>query len=619
MLGSVIKKLKNLTVFFKNRKRFIFERLSQDNFSKNLLGFMFRNSKWFNYLKVNINKLPIQKVKKTLSNVFLFIFLFLTVVTLLENTTYTSLLHYLLQIKYLFAVLWTTLQVLPLSIFNTIIRLKDRVNEYWVFYSQKYSRTRTVGTQVCESDFSDLIDSVKSLKSDPFSPTPDSNSSEELNPNITPDRLDYQIKRIVEVLVILKRMYQVVETLSKFAHGDSVRSLKILTQRDYPGSYLVSVSNADLKIIEMMLNIKRLELGMESDMKYKWELRNVTDVMLDSRYLPIQMCIEAGLEDIVINILTSSEYEEINSTSDTSESNSVSKVIEDSMNSTKTQRVLSKNTILHNQSIKSMNWVTSTKKLLTDFANAFDATRNNIWVANNLTQNSNMINFVQNIKNIYGDYNTSGKKQSEQEVLRNYSHNNLSPNIDFIKHYEESFFWIVKQMSYLGSLDAELYRLNVQLNKVVAELDADVLMYIYLISKLNNIQMFLKDESLLDCVGDEFKQLARDTFYQSANKELFTKDMLASMNEIINGKSSADSRPYFYKLSTYDLLYDTESFPEVQDFATDWEETKKFIKEQPSPCPHAYDIVEREYVKDCYRLFVLITRLIEFNNKNKKS
>ena len=76
MLGSVInviKKLKNLTVFFKNRKRFIFERLSQDNFSKNLLGFMFRNSKWFNYLKVNINKLPIKKVKKTLSNVFLFI------------------------------------------------------------------------------------------------------------------------------------------------------------------------------------------------------------------------------------------------------------------------------------------------------------------------------------------------------------------------------------------------------------------------------------------------------------------------------------------------------------------------------------------------------------------
>ena len=47
------------------------------------------------------------------------------------------------------------------------------------------------------------------------------------------------------------------------------------------------------------------------------------------------------------------------------------------------------------------------------------------------------------------------------------------------------------------------------------------------------------------------------------------RQILASMNEIINGKSSADSKPYFYKLSDYDLLYDTESFPEVQDFATD--------------------------------------------------
>ncbi len=460
---------------------------------------------------------------------------------------------------------------------------------------------------------------MKSLKSKCLAYTPSSNSSTELNSDTTPDSLDYQIQRGVQVLIFLKRVYQLRETLSKLDHGESVRSLKILTKRDSTGSYLVDASNADLKIIEMLLNIKRLELGMKNDMKYKWELRNVTDVMLDPRYLPIQMCREAGLDDIVINILTSSEYEDINSTSDTSESNSVSKVVESSTNLTKTQRVLSKNTILHNQSIKSMNWVTSTKKLLIDFANAFDATRNNIWVANNLTKNSNMINFVQNIKNIYGDYNTSDKKQSEQEILRNHSHNNLSSNIDFIKHYEESFFWIVRQMSFLGSLDAELTKLSVQLNKIVDELDTNVLMYIYLISKLNNVHTFLKDESLLDGLGDEFKQVARDTFYQSANKELFTKDMLASMNEIINGKSSADSKPYFYKLSDYDLLYDTESFPEVQDFATDWEETKKFIKKQPSPCPHVYDLVEREYVKDCYRLFVFIAKLMEFNNKNKKN
>jgi hypothetical protein len=79
------------------------------------------------------------------------------------------------------------------------------------------------------------------------------------------------------------------------------------------------------------------------------------DVMLDPSYLPMQMCKEAGLDGTVINILSSSEYEEINPTSNTSESNSTSKVLEDSTNLIKTQRVLSKNTILHNQSIKSMN------------------------------------------------------------------------------------------------------------------------------------------------------------------------------------------------------------------------------------------------------------------------
>jgi hypothetical protein len=77
--------------------------------------------------------------------------------------------------------------------------------------------------------------------------------------------------------------------------------------------------------------------------------------MLDPGYLPIQMCKEAGLDEAIISILTSSEYEEINPASDTPEANTVNTVIEDSTNITKTQRVLSKNTILHNQSIKTMN------------------------------------------------------------------------------------------------------------------------------------------------------------------------------------------------------------------------------------------------------------------------
>jgi hypothetical protein len=77
--------------------------------------------------------------------------------------------------------------------------------------------------------------------------------------------------------------------------------------------------------------------------------------MLDPTYLPIQMCKEAGLDDRIITILTSSEYEDITPSLNTPEINSVSKIAEDSANLTKTQRVLSKNTILHNQSVKSMN------------------------------------------------------------------------------------------------------------------------------------------------------------------------------------------------------------------------------------------------------------------------
>jgi hypothetical protein len=88
-----------------------------------------------------------------------------------------------------------------------------------------------------------------------------------------------------------------------------------------------------------------------------------------------------------------------------------------------------------------------------------------------------------------------------------------------------------------------------------------------LFAKLNNVYMFLKDESLLDDIDEGYRQLARDIFYQSPNKELFTRENLIMMSEIINNKTDADSRPYFFKLSTYDMLYET--FPEVQDFTTD--------------------------------------------------
>jgi hypothetical protein len=83
------------------------------------------------------------------------------------------------------------------------------------------------------------------------------------------DTLDEEISRSVEVLLLLKRFYQLKASLGKLDHSDSVRSLKILTKRESPGSFLVHAANADLKVVEMMLNVRRLELNMYNDMKYK--------------------------------------------------------------------------------------------------------------------------------------------------------------------------------------------------------------------------------------------------------------------------------------------------------------------------------------------------------------
>jgi hypothetical protein len=86
---------------------------------------------------------------------------------------------------------------------------------------------------------------------------------------VNTDNLDDQISRSVEVLLLLKRFYQLKASLGKLDHSESVRSLKILTKRESLGSFLVHAANADLKVVEIMLNVKRLELHMYNDMKYK--------------------------------------------------------------------------------------------------------------------------------------------------------------------------------------------------------------------------------------------------------------------------------------------------------------------------------------------------------------
>lgn len=608
MLLRILQKLKLVAPFFRNRRRFLFERLSQESFSKSILGFTFRNSKWYNYFKTNINKLPLQNIKRAVSTIFLALFLILLVNTLLENITYGLLANLIIQIKSLAVLLVATLQILPNSILALFTKLWEYILSRWLAY------TDSLSPKLLVLRFQNAFQKLRSVD---FSRNTDNNSilTEKIITfllNSEPDN-----KHAARALFFARSYYLWIETLRKLNHSASIRSLRILVRREPFGVYNVSASDAELKILEIASNVRRAELSMENDKKYKWELRDICDVMLDPTYLPIQMCKEAGLDDRIITILTSSEYEDITPSLNTPEINSVSKIAEDSANLTKTQRVLSKNTILHNQSVKSMNWITNTKKLVTDFASTFDATRNNIWISNNLTKNSGMRDFTKNIKHIYGDYSTVNKKQSEQEILRNHSHNNSSSNIDFIKYYEESFFWVLKQMSYFGTLDAELSKVNVEVNRTPSGEDSELVEYLKLFAKLNNVYMFLKDESLLDDIDEGYRQLARDIFYQSPNKELFTRENLIMMSEIINNKTDADSRPYFFKLSTYDMLYET--FPEVQDFTTDWEETRKFIKQQPSPCPHVIDIIEREYLKDCYRLFAYLSKLIAQADKSKKN
>jgi uncharacterized protein YacL len=112
MLLRILQKLKLVAPFFRNRRRFLFERLSQESFSKSILGFTFRNSKWYNYFKTNINKLPLQNIKRAVSTIFLALFLILLVNTLLENITYGLLANLIIQIKSLAVLLVATLQTL---------------------------------------------------------------------------------------------------------------------------------------------------------------------------------------------------------------------------------------------------------------------------------------------------------------------------------------------------------------------------------------------------------------------------------------------------------------------------------------------------------------------------
>lgn len=131
--------------------------------------------------------------------------------------------------------------------------------------------------------------------------------------------------------------------------------LKQLLNRTPKLTYSTSTQDVELKTLEIMTNVERLSQNLNRYKKYQLSNPQISKTMLDSRYLPIQMCREAGLDNKIINLFISHEYETTKANTTNVEFNSLNEFVKDSSNTTKTQRVLLKNTILHNQAIKSMS------------------------------------------------------------------------------------------------------------------------------------------------------------------------------------------------------------------------------------------------------------------------
>jgi len=96
-------------------------------------------------------------------------------------------------------------------------------------------------------------------------------------------------------------------------------------------------------------------MSMDNDKKYKNVRTQISTTMLNPKYNSFQMCKEAGIDDKIINTILSSEFTENKTNSATTELDSFNEFTKNYTNVTKIQRVLFKNTILHNQTLKSMN------------------------------------------------------------------------------------------------------------------------------------------------------------------------------------------------------------------------------------------------------------------------
>jgi len=143
--------------------------------------------------------------------------------------------------------------------------------------------------------------------------------------------------------------------LNKLNHEDSIKHLKLLVNRTPKLNYTVSTQHLELKLLEIITNVETSYSSLNNNKRHKYTNQNISKTMLDSKYLPLQMCKEVGLDDRIINLILSQEHEITKSSTTNSELNSLNEFIKDSSNTVKTQRILLKNTVLHNQTVKSMN------------------------------------------------------------------------------------------------------------------------------------------------------------------------------------------------------------------------------------------------------------------------
>jgi len=93
--------------------------------------------------------------------------------------------------------------------------------------------------------------------------------------------------------------------------------------------------------------------------------------------------------------------------------------------------------------------------------------------------------------------------------------------------------------------------------------------FLFLFAKLKNNYTFLKNEFDTELSDSRVEDFIKEAFYQTPDKELFDKETLANLYEIINNKTDDKSTYYYYKLSNYDSLLLPDLDTNDVDFSTD--------------------------------------------------